>query len=94
MFLGALGYTYGLAGEREKALDAIRQLHALEQKRYVSPANFAAVHAGLGDADAVFQWLGKAYDARDGRVQQLVWPCFDEFRGDPRYQDLKGRIGL
>src|SRR5436309_2781974 len=94
VFLGSLGYAYGLAGERDKALAAIRDLHALAQRRYVSPVNFATAYSGLGDADATFGWLEKAFEARDGRVQQLVQPCFDQLRGDPRYMELKGRIGL
>ncbi|MFN0170021.1 MAG: protein kinase domain-containing protein [Bryobacteraceae bacterium] len=94
MFLASLAYAHALAGEREKAKDAIRDLQDLRDKRYVSAVNIATVYAGLGDADATFEWLGKAYEARDGRVQQLAWPMFDPFRGDPRYVDLKGRIGL
>jgi len=79
---------------RDKAKTAIHELQALAEKRYVSAVNMAIVYAGLGDADATFGWLQKAYEARDGRVQQLVWPLFDQFRGDPRYLELKGRIGL
>lgn len=101
MFLGSLGYAYARAGEREKASAAIRELQALTEKRaagfppaYVSTVNTAIVYAGLGEADAAFEWLQKAYEARDGRVQQLVWPLFDQFRRDPRYLELKSRIGL
>jgi serine/threonine-protein kinase len=94
MFIASLGYAQALAGEREKARDAIRNLHDLSNKRYVSAVNIATVYAGLGDADSTFEWLEKAYEARDGRVQQLVWPIFDRFRHDPRYADLKRRIGL
>jgi eukaryotic-like serine/threonine-protein kinase len=95
MFLGSLGYACALAGDREKAKSAIRELEALSKTpRYVSAVDTAIVYAGLGDADATFEWLNKAYEARDGRVQQLVWPAFDRFRRDSRYLDLKGRIGL
>ena len=66
----------------------------LSSKRYVSAVNMAIVHAGLGDADAAFGWLEKAYPARDGRVHQLAWPLFDAFRKDRRYRELKSRIGL
>ena len=94
MFLASLGYAHARAGERDKAQDAIRELRALAGNRYVSAVNVATVYAGLGDADATFEWLEKAREARDGRVQQLVWPLFDQFRGDPRYLHLKNRIGL
>ena len=38
--------------------------------------------------------LEQAAEQRDGRVHQLVWPMFDPFRNDPRYANLKRRIGL
>jgi hypothetical protein len=94
MFLASLGYAHARAGEQDKAEHAIRDLRALAEKRYVSAVNVATVYAGLGDADGTFAWLQKAFEARDGRVQQLVWPLFDQFRRDPRYLELKGRIGL
>jgi TolB-like protein/Flp pilus assembly protein TadD len=92
MFLASIGYAQALAADRDKAKKAIREL--LAEKRYVSAVNIATVYAGLGDAGATFEWLEKAYEARDGRVQQLVWPIFDPFRQDPRYSELKHRIGL
>jgi tetratricopeptide (TPR) repeat protein len=94
MFLASLGYAHARAGEQHKAEDAIRELRALAERRYVSAVNVATVYAGLSDADATFAWLQKAFEARDGRVHQLVWPLFDQFRRDPRYVELKGRIGL
>lgn len=95
VFLSSLGYVHGLAGQRDAALAAIGDLRKLAATpRYVSSVNFAIAYAGLGDADATFAWLEKAYAARDGRVQQLVQPCFDRFRQDPRYSALKSRIGL
>ena len=94
MFLGSLGYAYARAGDRDKAKSAIRKLQALAEKRYVSAVNMAVIYAGLSDADAAFDWLTKACEARDGRVHQLVWPFFDPFRSDSRYSELKTRIGL
>jgi tetratricopeptide (TPR) repeat protein len=46
MFLGSLGYAYGLAGDRDKALTAIRDLHELAQKRYVSPQTLPPLMPG------------------------------------------------
>jgi TolB-like protein/Tfp pilus assembly protein PilF len=94
IFGGSLGYVHGLAGATAQAHLFLDHLHAMTQQRYISNVNFAIVYAGLGDADAVFTWLEKACQARDGRVQQLVQPCFDPFRTDARYQALKSRIGL
>ena len=53
MFLASLGYAQALAGEREEAKSAIRELQALAERRYVSAVNMATVYAGLGDAGGV-----------------------------------------
>lgn len=92
--LASLGYANGVAGEAELARSILARLEDVARKRNVSASNFAVVHAGLGDADAVFLWFEKAYAARDGRVHQLGTPIFDRFRDDPRYLDLKMRTGL
>jgi serine/threonine-protein kinase len=94
MLLAASGYAYARSGEREKAINVLRELESLSSKRYVSAVNMAIVYAGLGEGDAAFGWLEKAYQARDGRVHQLAWPVFDAFRRDPRYRELKSRVGL
>jgi hypothetical protein len=56
--------------------------------------NFAVVYAGLGDADATFQWLENAYQTRDIRLIELPGMYFDSVRSDPRCSDLMRRIGL
>lgn len=94
VFLASLGYVRGLAGESKRALEAVDALTELQKSRYVSWANIATVYAGLDDADKVFEALYKAKQARDGRVHQLVSPCFDRFRNDPRFADLKASTGL
>jgi hypothetical protein len=48
----------------------------------------------MGDANLTFQWLEKAYQARETRIHQLPSMEFDSVRSDPRYADLMRRIGL
>ncbi|MCW5981100.1 MAG: hypothetical protein KIT09_23660 [Bryobacteraceae bacterium] len=50
----------------------------------------ATIYAGLGDSGATFRWLEKTCHARDGRVQQLVWPLFDRFREEPHRPTMTG----
>jgi hypothetical protein len=70
-------------------------LRALSVQRYVSPANVAAVYAGLGETDLAMEWLEKAYEIRSRNVVWLkVWPQYDSLRADPRFADLLKRIGL
>ena len=52
--IAALGHAYALAGERDKALKALAELHQISERRYVSPYLFAVIYAGLGDKDQAF----------------------------------------
>ena len=55
----------------------------------------ALVHAGLGEREAVFQWLNRAYDARDVHLIFLpVDPKWDPYRADPRFEALLARCGF
>ena len=53
------------------------------------------VHIGLGDTDRAFEWLDKAFEARDWQMALLkVEPIFDDLRSDPRFAALLERVGL
>ncbi len=55
----------------------------------------ARVYAALGDADAAFEWLEKAYERRSMNLTLIrVNPLLDPLRSDPRFQDLLRRIGF
>jgi hypothetical protein len=55
----------------------------------------ALVHAGLGEGEAVMDWLTKAYDVRDVHLIYLpVDPKWDPYRGDPRFRALLARCGF
>jgi hypothetical protein len=54
-----------------------------------------AVHARLGEKDAAFEWLEKAFQERENFLLQLkVHPMFDGLHGDPRFDALVKRIGI
>lgn len=89
-----LGRAYALAGESAQAHVIIGKLTALSGERYVSPFDFAVVHAGLGDRDAAFHWLEEAYRQRVFRLVELTLPMFDHLRPDSRWRDLACRVGL
>jgi hypothetical protein len=48
----------------------------------------------LGEKDAAFAALDKAFVRRAGVVDIKVDPRLDNIRSDPRYADLLRRIGL
>jgi len=86
------GTDPGAALERFRRWRLERLLHA---EGYVSPYYLASAHASLGEVDAAFAWLEKAYAARDRAVLLLnVNPGFDPLRGDPRFAELLARVGL
>ena len=73
----------------------LRTLEAVSRERYVPPYALALVHAGLGERDEVFEWLNRAYAARDVHLIFLtVDPKWDPYRGDPRFEALLARCGF
>jgi Flp pilus assembly protein TadD len=88
-----LGAAYAGAGEREKALAILKQLQTT--KEYVSPGELAALFVALGDKEAAFSSLNKAYEEHDLQLQFLkVDQSYDPLREDPRFQELLRKIGL
>ena len=74
------------------------QLNALEARKttsYVSPLDFARVHAQLGDAEQAFRYLDAAFDDRSpGLVFLNVDRAWDNVRKDPRFVAAVARVGL
>ncbi len=93
--VAGLGHVYALAGERDKAGQALDELREMSKQAYISPYMFAVVYAGLGDKDQTFAWLEKAYQDRFFTLIRLkVEPLFDPLREDPRFQDLLKRMNF
>jgi len=93
--LGFLGHAAGVAGRTDRAREALTTLEGFARERFVSPLEFALVHAGLGEADAAFAALGRAVDERISdliRVRLLPWP--DAVRRDSRFAALVARLGF
>jgi len=93
--LGSFGVYCARAGMNEEARQVLRELESLSTRRYVSPVEFAYVHAALGEKDAAFAWLERAYEQRDPYLTDAkVYPGLDPLRDDPRFDDLLRRMGL
>lgn len=90
--LAMRGYLLGRTGRRSEALQVMQTLHNASRERFVPPYAFALIHAGLGDRDAVFEWLDRAYLVRDVHLMFLtVDTKWDPFRSDPRFASLLER---
>ena len=64
-------------------------------EHYIEPLDFALIYAQLSEKDPAFEWLEKAYEARNSRLISLnVRPAWDALRDDPRFHDLLLRMNL
>ena len=88
-------YAYAKTGQRQKAEAVIARLKEAEKTRYVENYWVAITYAALGDKDAAFAELEKAYQQRDWFLPRMkVDPYLDPLRDDPRFADLVKRVGL
>jgi Flp pilus assembly protein TadD len=93
----ALGYAYGKAGRQEEARASLRELDELSTpERPVPVFEKALVYIGMGDRNAAFEMLNRAY--AEQFFQLLVYfttdPIYDDLRTDPRYADFARRLNL
>ena len=89
------GYILAKTGRFDEAREVLRRMESDSRERYVPPVAIALVHAGLGEREAVMEWLSKAYDARDVHLIYLpVDPKWDPYRADPGFQTLLTRCGF
>jgi hypothetical protein len=77
------------------ARSALESLTELAKQKYVSPMDFARLHARLNEKDQAFEWLEKAFKERSSQLIYIrVMDDFKNLRSDPRFNDLVKRIGL
>jgi tetratricopeptide (TPR) repeat protein len=82
-------------GRADEARQAIDDLMARANNRYVPPYTIALIYAGLSEPDSAFEWLERAYAARDVHLVFLpVDPRWDGLRSDPRFQSIIERCGF
>ena len=85
------GYSqYGIAMAEHSRGHAIESQAALDELKTKYAAGFAfqaaQVHAWRGEADAVFEWLERAYLQHDpGLLRIRQYPCLEALSGDARY---------
>ncbi|MDM7921024.1 MAG: winged helix-turn-helix domain-containing protein [Pyrinomonadaceae bacterium] len=88
-----LAHTFAVTGRRADAGRLLEEMKQLSARRYVQPYDIAMVHAGLGDNDAAFEWLEKAFLDRNHQVPFIrAVPEFEGLRQDPRFADLVRRL--
>jgi serine/threonine-protein kinase len=90
-----LSYVYSKLGKREEAENLLQELHDRSTKEYIHPSCFANAYSGLGDFDKAFKNWNDAYEEREPIFCMLkVFPDFDRFRSDPRFDELLEKLNL
>jgi TolB-like protein/Flp pilus assembly protein TadD len=90
-----LGYGYARAGRTGEARRILDELSLRAKGRYVPPVFFAMIYDGLGEMDRMYEWLERAYEARDYYLTWMRIAIADEpAASDPRTVELLRRMGL
>lgn len=83
------GSLFAKLGRIQEAQAVLKMLEAASGERYVPPYAMALVYATLGERDAAFKWMDRAYEVRDVHLIFLpVDPKWDMFRADRRFHAL------
>ena len=86
-----LGYTYGRAGNKKKALDILNFQLEKAKTVFVPPYMIATIYMGLGDNEKALDWLEK--DLEVGGLGLFFWNLkrdikFDPVKEEPRFKKL------
>jgi serine/threonine-protein kinase len=95
-FIGYLGWAYAMSGQKDKARRTLNRLEKLAKERYVTNYSKAMVYLGLGEKDQMFEYLEKAFEAREPvlALSIKVASYFDSVRSDPRFMALLKKMNL
>lgn len=92
----ALANIYVQAGERDKAMAIVRKYLEIDrQGGFIPPYTMAAVYAQLGQRDQMYAWLEQCVESRSpGCLKLDIGEPFDPYRSEPRFQEIRHKIGL
>ncbi|MCA8957816.1 MAG: hypothetical protein KDC87_17200, partial [Planctomycetes bacterium] len=93
--IAALGFALARTGDRSGAQQALEQLDSHRAAGFVSRFYAAPILYGLGQIDRTLDALEDAVEERCDRAVFLARePLFDRLRGEARFTNLLGRIGI
>lgn len=90
-----LAVLYAMTDRKDKARAVLDKQIKLSASQYVSPYGIADICSMLNEPDQAFSWLEKSFETRESFLITLETdPFLAPLRSDPRYADLKRRIGF
>jgi adenylate cyclase len=90
-----LAILYARMGRRNDAERVLNEAKTFAATHYFAGEEIASIYVALGDNDAAFQWLERAYNEHSGSLSRIVArPIFRPLHSDPRFAALLKRIGL
>jgi serine/threonine protein kinase/tetratricopeptide (TPR) repeat protein len=93
ILLAMIGHTYAIAGQREKAQQALDALREEAKVRYVSPYDLAVIHVGLGNQSEAMRTLRVAFDDRSSWMVFIeIDPRLDPLRDSVEFRSLLARV--
>jgi tetratricopeptide (TPR) repeat protein len=92
--LGLLGRVYSDTGQKDKAMQLIRELEERPKHEFVRGYIIALIYIGLGDKTKAIDYLEREYLDHDNidTAWIRVDPMLDPLRGDPRFEALADKI--
>ena len=89
-----LARALGLLGRKEEAREMLAEFEADAARTGVYAPWVATVFPAIDDVDGAIDWLERSYRQRHPALRFLGGPGFDRLERDPRFRDLRRRIGL
>jgi eukaryotic-like serine/threonine-protein kinase len=90
--LGDLANYYAMLGDRKQSLSALEKSLQYERNSKELIFNAADVYNQLGETGLALEWLAKAVNAGYSVDKFQNTAAFSNLAGNPRYQELIGRI--
>ncbi len=95
--LMGVAVAHGRLGHTEEVLSCITKMEQRQQEdpNSVVDADLAAAWFSLGNFDKTFYYINQCIDKRIGPISYfLEYPTYDGIKNDPRYEELKMKMGL
>jgi tetratricopeptide (TPR) repeat protein len=90
-----LQQAYTVGGYRAYLNKELQQINKSSPGEHLDPLGVAQLYTRLGDKDAAFEWLERAYNQRSSWLNFIrADPVYDPLHSDRRFTEMLRRIGL